>query len=59
VQNMQDSIVRWKVGCVPSKSSFGGPTSITMACEGLQKLGLCSVLMAIKQGGIFMNVPHL
>jgi hypothetical protein len=32
--------------------------NITIAGEGLQKLGLCSVLTAFEQGGIFI-VPHL
>jgi hypothetical protein len=31
---------------------------VTVAGEGLQNLGLCSVLRAFKQGGIFI-VPHL
>jgi hypothetical protein len=31
---------------------------VTIAGEGLQNLGLCSALMAIEQGGIFI-VPHL
>jgi hypothetical protein len=30
---------------------------VTIAGEGLQNLGLCSVLRAIEQGGIFI-VPH-
>jgi hypothetical protein len=31
---------------------------VTIAGEGLQKLGLCSALWAFEQGGIFI-VPHL
>jgi hypothetical protein len=31
---------------------------VTIAGEGLQYLGLCSVLRAFEQGGIFI-VPHL
>jgi hypothetical protein len=31
---------------------------VTIACEGLQNLGLCSALRAFEQGGIFI-VPHL
>jgi hypothetical protein len=31
---------------------------VTITDEGLQNLGLCSVLMAFEQGGIFI-VPHL
>jgi hypothetical protein len=31
---------------------------ITIACEGLQNLGLYSALRAFEQGGIFI-VPHL
>jgi hypothetical protein len=31
---------------------------VTIAGEGLQNLGLCSALMAIEKGGIFI-VPHL
>jgi hypothetical protein len=31
---------------------------VTIAGEGLQKLGLCSALRAFEQGGIFI-VPHL
>jgi hypothetical protein len=31
---------------------------VTIAGEGLQSLGLCSVLRAFEQGGIFI-VPHL
>jgi hypothetical protein len=31
---------------------------VTIAGEGLQNLGLCSVLRAFEQGGIFI-VPHL
>jgi hypothetical protein len=31
---------------------------VTIAGEGLQNLGLCSVLRAYEQGGIFI-MPHL
>jgi hypothetical protein len=31
---------------------------VTIAGEGLQNLGLCSVYMAFEQGGIFV-IPHL
>jgi hypothetical protein len=31
---------------------------VTTAGEGLQNLGLCSMLMALEHGGIFI-VPHL
>jgi hypothetical protein len=31
---------------------------VTIACEELQNLGLCSALKAFEQGGIFI-VPHL
>jgi hypothetical protein len=31
---------------------------VTIACEGLQNLGLCSALRAFEQGGISI-VPHL
>jgi hypothetical protein len=31
---------------------------VTIAGEGLQNFGLCSVLRALEQGGIFI-VPHL
>jgi hypothetical protein len=31
---------------------------VTIAGEGLQNLGLCSVLTAFEQGGIFI-VPHM
>jgi hypothetical protein len=37
-------------------SSFHGDVNITG--EGLQNLGLCSVLRAFEQAGIFI-VPHL
>jgi hypothetical protein len=33
-------------------------TDVTIAGEGLQNLGLCSVVSAFKQRGIFI-VPHL
>jgi hypothetical protein len=32
--------------------------TVTIAGEGLQNLGLCSALMAIEQGGVFI-VLHL
>jgi hypothetical protein len=32
--------------------------NVTNAGEGLQNLGLCSMLMAFEKGGIFI-VPHL
>jgi hypothetical protein len=41
----------------PARESFTHG-DITIAGEGLQNMGLCSVLMAFEQGGVFI-VSHL
>jgi hypothetical protein len=53
-------LIDWLIDyCFPSRSRiFHLYGDVTIAGEGLQNLGLCSVLRAFDQGGIFI-VPHL
>jgi hypothetical protein len=53
-----DSLIIHVYGFMTRSKIFLLYGDVTIAGEGLQNLGLCSVLRAFEQGGIF-TVPHL
>jgi hypothetical protein len=52
------SLIEILIDCMSRSRIFHLYGDVTIAGEGLQKLGLCSALRAFEQGGIFI-VPHL